>query len=53
MTNRLVCSRNRTHLDEMQRDMTLYLGKVMRIPLSVNRVEELLVSGVFQMIWNL
>ena len=26
-----------THLDEMQRDMTLYLGKVMRIPLSVNQ----------------
>ncbi len=25
------------HLDEMQRDMTLYLGKVMRIPLSINQ----------------
>ncbi len=26
-----------THLDEMQRDMTLYLSKVMRIPLSINQ----------------
>ena len=25
------------HLDEMQRDMTLYLSKVMRIPLSINQ----------------
>lgn len=29
------------HLDEMQRDMTLYLSKVMRIPLSINQSRRL------------